>query len=325
MKRYHRLAITTGDRDGIGSEIAAKALSRLRPQKGMQLYLWRSPSMPERELKLIDRQYRRLTVQSWPQALRIPLGDPRVLIDIESHLPPARWVEIMAHAGHSKKIHGLVTAPLSKTEIIQSGFRDNGHTGILKRVTKTKNIYMSFLGKYCCVTLLTGHTSIKKAYEQINPELLENCAELTAKLVKRLPAKNQIKPIAIVGCNPHAGELGVIDKKEMNVYMPVIKKLRQRRIKVEGPLVPDVCFQEQERKKYSYYIASYHDQGLIPFKMLHGSNSGIQLSLGLPFIRTSVDHGTAKDIFGRNKANYGSMEQAIKVAIKLINKKPIVW
>lgn len=325
MNKVFRIAITTGDKDGIGSEVTAKALFRTRPQKGLQLYLWRSPSMAKRELKLIDRQYRRLTVHSWPEALKVPIGDHRTIIDIESHLPPARWVETMAHAGVSKKIDALVTAPLSKTEIVNSGMKDSGHTGILKRATKTKNVFMSFLGKHCSVTLLTGHVSIKKAYEQIDQELLEACVELTAKLLKKHSEKIQIKPIGLVGLSPHAGENGIIDRKEQAVFKPVIKKLRQKRIKITEPLIPDVCFQENERKKYSYYVASYHDQGLIPFKMLHGTETGVQVSLGLPFLRTSVDHGTAKDIFGKNKANSGSMQQALQVAIKILKNKPIAW
>ena len=101
--------------------------------------------------------------------------------------------------------------------------------------------------------------------------------------------------------------------------------MRQKRIRLTEPLVPDVCFQALERRKYSYYIASFHDQGLIPFKMLHGSDSGVQYSLGLPFVRTSVDHGTAKDIFGKNKAKSGSMEQAINVAIRILKNKQLVW
>lgn len=325
MTKYANIAITTGDRDGIGSEVTAKALARLRPQRGITFFLWRSPSMPRRELKLIDRYFKRVTVHSWPDALRATVTNHKTLIDIESLMPPARWVELMGRSALSKSIDALVTAPLSKTEIINSGLKDNGHTGILKRVSKTKNVFMCFSGKEMNVTLLTGHVSIKKAYDQISPELLTEALIATNKMVKCLPARQQKKPIAIVGCNPHAGESGIIDSKEMKVYQPTIKKLKQRKIKLSGPLVPDVCFQESQRKKYSFYLASYHDQGLIPFKMLHGTQSGVQISLGLPFIRTSVDHGTAKDIFGKNKANSGSMENAIYAAIKLIKNKPIVW
>ncbi len=326
MKKLKRIAITTGDSDGIGTEITSKALARVKPTRGVQFYMWRGSSMHRRELKLIDRYFKRITVRSWPEALRAHTVDYyKTIVDIESPLPPCRWVETMAHAGQSGAIDGLVTAPLSKTSIKRAGMRDNGHTGILKRVTKSKEVFMCFLGKDFNVTLLTGHTSIKKAYNQITPELLERCTLLTRDMVHRLPTKKQSKPIGLVACNPHAGEDGLIDLKENEVYRPFIKKMRRRKINLSDPLIPDVCFQSRERKKYSFYIASYHDQGLIPFKMVHGPESGVQYSLGLPFIRTSVDHGTAKDIFGKNKANSGSMEKAIAIAIKLVNNKPIVW
>ncbi len=324
MMKFRRIAITTGDIDGIGSEVTAKALYRIRPQRRTTFIIWRSPSMPRRELRWLDRYFRRVTVHSWAEALRVPVNH-KTLIDIESLIPPARWVEHMAKCGLSRSIDALVTAPLSKTEIINCGMKDNGHTGILKRVTRTKNVHMSFLGKEMNVTLLTGHVSLKKAYEQINQEAIENALGNTQKVLKHLNPRLQKKPIGLVGCNPHAGEEGVIDGKETRIYHKAIKKARQRKIKVEGPLVPDVCFQPKERKKYSFFVASYHDQGLIPFKMLHGTDSGIQLTSGLPFIRTSVDHGTAKDIFGKNKANSGSMEAAIRVALKLVNKKTISW
>ena len=325
MKKLHKVALTTGDQNGIGCEVTAKALNRIRPQKGVQFYLWRSPQTSRRDLKLIDRYFKRTTVRSWPLALQTPVDYYKTIIDIESPLPPAKWVETMAHSGLSKSIDALVTAPLSKTEIVRSGFKDNGHTDILKRVTRQKDVFMCFLGKEFNVVLLTGHSSIKKAYDKIDSDLLSCCIMQTQTLLKNLPSRRRLKPIALVACNPHAGEEGVIDKKELSTYAPVIKKLRSRKFNITAPLVPDVCFQQSEWKKYSFYIASYHDQGLIPFKMTHGVDTGVQYSLGLPFIRTSVDHGTAKDIFGKNKACSGSMENAIKVAIKLLNNKPITW
>lgn len=325
MRKLFRVAITTGDIDGIGSEVTAKALARLRPQRNVQFYLWRSPKTNQKDLKRIDRYFRRVQVTSWPEALAATPDFGKTIIDIESPLPPSRWVETSAKGAFSGSIDALVTAPLSKTSIIKSGMRDNGHTDILKRVTKTKQVFMSFLGKEMNVTLMTGHTSLKKAYDKIDEDLLRTCIEQSMSLTTKLSAKFKKKPLAVVGLNPHAGEEGVIDKKEDDVYKPVIKKFRQKKWAVVGPLVPDVCFQDQERKKYSCYVASYHDQGLIPFKMLHGAHSGIQYSLGLPFIRTSVNHGTAKDIFGKNKADSGSMERAIEIAIKMLNGKNVVW
>lgn len=325
MKNVFRVAITCGDVDGIGAEVTAKALSKLRPQKGIQFYLWRSSHISKRYLNLIDKYFYRTTVKTWPQALRADCDFHKTLIDIESVLPPPKWVEQMAKAGVSKSIDALVTAPLSKTGVIQAGMKDSGHTGILKRVTKTPEIFMTFLGKEFNVVLLTGHTSIKKAYDQITEDRLMTCISLTDKFRPILPLKKRTKPIALVGCNPHAGEEGVIDKKENEIYLPALKLATKKKISIHGPLVPDVCFQNQYWPKSSFYIASYHDQGLIPFKMVHGANSGIQVSLGLPFVRTSVDHGTAKDIFGKHRANETSMKKALEIAIGILKNKPVKW
>ena len=325
MKNVFRVALTTGDIDGIGPEVTTKALCRIRPQKNIQFFLWRSHKFSKSHLRQIDRYFYRTTVKSWAEALKQPLDYHKTIIDIDSSLPPARWVETMAKAGMAKGIDALVTAPLSKTGIQQAGMKDRGHTNILRRVAKTPNIYMTFLGKKFNVVLLTGHVSLKKAYDQIDQERLKECLVTVHQARGLLSKKIQNKPMALVGLNPHAGEDGVIDNRENEIFTPVIKQLKKRKIAIEGPLVPDVCFQERFWSQYSFYVSSYHDQGLIPFKMVHSAISGVQISLGLPFVRTSVDHGTAKDIFGKNKAKEDSMKNAINVAISLLNQKPIKW
>ena len=325
MRKIFRVAITSGDVEGIGPEITAKALCKVRPQENVQFYLWRSSQFGKKYLKIIDRYFKRVTVSHWPEALKVRSDHYKTLIDINSVLPPALWVEKVGRIGLCQGIDALVTAPLSKVGIQNCGLKDAGHTGILKRVTKVPNVYMVFLGKKFNVVLLTGHISIKKAYEQITPSLLENCITLSQGLKNILPASQRLKPLGVVGCNPHSGEEGFIDSKEVEVYKPVIKNSNDKGVLIRGPLVPDVCFKKVHWKKYSFYIAAYHDQGLIPFKMAHKWDSGIQVSLGLPFIRTSVSHGTAVDIFGKNCADEGSMRKALEVALGLLQKKITKW
>jgi len=320
-----RIAITSGDTDGIGPEVTAKALSQIRPRKGVQLCLWRSSFFPNKYLRMIDRRFVRHTVTNWDQARHLATSAPNLLIDVESPLPPPRWVETMGRAGARGEIAGLVTAPLSKEGIFASGIRDKGHTEILKRTTKTPHVFMTFLGKKFNVVLLTGHVSLKKAYAQIEQPLLETCITKTVEATSFLPPARARRPIALVGCNPHAGENGVIDNKENLVYKSAMAKFKRKKVEISGPLVPDVCFRQKFWSQYSFYIASTHDQGLIPFKMIHHDFGGVQLSLGLPFVRTSVDHGTAKDIFNKNRARETSMVNALNVAIKLIESKPIKW
>jgi len=120
-----------------------------------------------------------------------------------------------------------------------------------------------------------------------------------------------------LGLNPHAGDSGLIGSFDDLVLKPILDRLRQEGFLIEGPLVPDVAFLKTNWKKYLAYVACYHDQGLIPFKMIHGFESGVHLTLGLPFIRTSVDHGTAKDLFDLDHADDRSMREAIKAALEL--------
>ena len=162
--------------------------------------------------------------------------------------------------------------------------------------------------------------ALKDVEKKLTETVLKNTFENAQLLVDQLPAKQRKKPMALVGLNPHAGEKGLIGKFESESLKPVLTQIKKKH-SVEGPLVPDAAFFEDNWKKYSTYVCLYHDQGLIPFKMVHGQDSGVHLTLGLPFIRTSVDHGTAKNIFGKNKANPNSMIEAVDWAIKLAKRK----
>jgi len=141
--------------------------------------------------------------------------------------------------------------------------------------------------------------------------------ESANKLRLQLPVAQQKKPIAVLGLNPHAGEDSLIGTEERDIISRALTEALKAKIPVAGPLVPDAAFFEENWKKYSVYLAMYHDQGLIPFKTVHGQKSGVHISLGLPFVRTSVDHGTAKDIFGKYKAIANSMLDAVQACIKL--------
>ncbi len=316
-KKILRIAITTGDSDGIGTEITAKALAKIGPSPGVFFYLWRSPKTPRSHLAMIDRKFKRLTVSDWPEALRAQVSSSKQLVDICSHLPPPVWVETSAQASYFGHIDGMVTAPLSKTAIIAAGMKDIGHTDILARVCKEKHLYQAFVGEKFHVLLLSAHVPIEDLLKDIKTENLERAIGAAEQLRKWLPKKTQRRPLAILGLNPHAGEDGLIGSQEQSIHKPLIKKLAAGGMNIVGPLVPDAAFFRGNWDKYSVYVANYHDQGLIPFKMIHGQDSGLHITMGLPFVRTSVDHGTAKNIFGRNKANPASMKLALEWAIQL--------
>ncbi len=317
MKSEVKIAITTGDQDGIGPEVTAKALAKIGPKKGVVFYLWRSPAFPKKYLAAIDKKFYRKTVYSWPEAFRLETLSHRYIVDICSSAPPPRWVETCAEAGKEGHIDALVTAPLSKTLILSSGMKDIGHTEIFSRVCKEKDLFMAFWGEKFNVLLVTGHVPLHKASSHLSPALLEKALRASHQLAIRMSGKTKYKPtIGLVGLNPHAGETGLLGDEERDIFMPVINRLKAH-MNIEGPLVPDAAFLEVHWKKYDIYVAPYHDQGLIPFKMAHAHKDGCHLTMGLPFIRTSVEHGTAKDIFGKNKADSSSMQVALLRAILL--------
>lgn len=317
MKKPIRIAITTGDPDGIGTEITAKALAKLKPQPGVSFFLWRSPRCTPRDLTRIDRVFKRITVNSWPEALKVQPSSHKEIIDINSNLPAAIWVETSAQASHYGHIDGMVTAPLSKTAIKAAGLSDLGHTGILKRVSKAREVYMGFIGEKFNVLLATGHLPIDEVTQTLTEARLDKALRAADQLRLVLDKKASLRPIALLGLNPHAGEEGLIGATESKVHAKALASAEERGQKVEGPLVPDAAFFPKNWNKYSVFVANYHDQGLIPFKMIHGQESGVHVTMGLPFVRTSVDHGTAKDIFGKDKADPSSMYEALEWAIKL--------
>ncbi|HEX4923180.1 MAG TPA: 4-hydroxythreonine-4-phosphate dehydrogenase PdxA [Bdellovibrionales bacterium] len=319
MNRLIKIAITTGDPDGIGFEVVSKALARVKPKTDIQLYLWRAPSASKKDLRRIDSTFRRRTVSSWPEALKESVSGNKDLVDISSNLSPAHWVEISAQAAKLGHIDGIATAPLSKTAIQAAGMKDIGHTDILKRVAKANDLFMTFVGKKFSVVLATGHISLDRVAGHLDEKCLEGAIRAAQELKSLLPSKDK-RGVAVLGLNPHAGEEGIIGKHEQEVHNRVVERLKGSKIPVEGPLVPDAAFSEENWEKYAVFVANYHDQGLIPYKLIH-KRQGVHMTMGLPFVRTSVDHGTAKDIFGKDKADYHSMLEALKWAVDMCRAK----
>jgi 4-hydroxythreonine-4-phosphate dehydrogenase len=314
-----KIIITTGDLDGIGLEVSVKALSRLGPQAKTCFILWRGPKISPRLKSQLGRRFKVTTATSLAEALTLKKVSPKDLIEIVSSTSPALWVEESARACYEKRADALVTAPLSKPEIFRAGLKDIGHTEILKRVTGKKTAVMSFWGKHFRVLLATGHLPLSQVEEKLSPATLDKVLALALQARAKLPAALSRKPVGVLGLNPHAGDKGLIGDFEEKTLIPWIEKQRSAGLGLEGPLVPDAAFHQSSWSKYSFYIALYHDQGLIPFKALHGF-SGVHVTLGLPLVRSSVDHGTAKDLFGKNKADPSSMIDAVKWALQLTRR-----
>jgi 4-hydroxythreonine-4-phosphate dehydrogenase len=307
-----KILITSGDPDGVGWEVTAKALNRLGPQSGVQFICFRSSVRSRSEIK-IRPPFTSPTVGSLNEALSRKF-DTKTVVVIESTQPAALWVEQSAKACLNGLAHAMVTAPLSKTSILAAGLNDIGHTEILSRLSGVNDLFMGFLGSKFNVLLATGHSPLKEAVTEFDIERLRKAVAAAKRMRSLLASTRARKPMALVGLNPHAGEEGIIGREEQWMRSLAGKDL-------QGPLVPDAAFLAANWKRYSVYICPYHDQGLIPFKMVHGFGGGVHLTLGLPFVRTSVDHGTAKELFGKNRANPGSMQDALKMALRLAKEK----
>ncbi len=307
-----KILLTSGDPNGIGLEVTAKALEKLGPQKGTQFFLFRSPKSELKQLKRIDKKFKRMVCYSLEEALKHGSNKSNVIYDIESPNSAPRWVELAAIACHKKLASGMVTAPLSKTLIQKEGYVAKGHTEILQKVAGVKDVHMVFIGKEFNVLLATGHLALKNVPSAVTKEVLELALNQALKLRKILKKPLQKLPVALVGLNPHAGEDGLLGHEEIDIFQPLVNKITE----VKGPLPPDAAFSKRNWSKYSVFVCPYHDQGLIPFKMIHGTE-GFHLTFGLTFVRTSVDHGTAFDIYGLNKADGSSMQDAIKACMNM--------
>ena len=311
------LILTTGDSCGVGVEVTAKSLlqaSNAFLRKWPLIIIRKHPDLlsPE-ERRVHELQMRRLKKRlqvktlTWSSTASFPDIDFKEnrIAEVLSLADAPFWVEWAARECQHRRAGALITAPLSKQLISSCGMVDIGHTDILKRVTKTKNVYMSFLGSDFSVVLLTGHIPLGQVSQAVRPQELHS-------LIRLLLSHGFLKkrPAALLGLNPHAGDGGLIGREELTWLNSFAASKKKYLI---GPMAPDSAFSKDVWKKISIYIALYHDQGLIPFKLQHGFR-GCHFSLGLPIIRTSVDHGTAFDIFSKDKADPSSMLSALSWA-----------
>lgn len=215
----------------------------------------------------------------------------------------------------------LVTAPINKAAVREAGFSGfQGHTEYLAARTGTKKFAMMFVGKDLKVVPVTRHVPLKRVPDILNPEIIYDTIILTYKYLKEY-FRIKSPRIAICGLNPHAGEGGAFGDEEKRLIIPAVKRAGKVLKDVRGPIPSDAVFYDALRKRYDAVVAMYHDQGLAPFKMLYFT-TGVNLTLGLPFVRTSPDHGTAFNIAGKGIADPSSMIEAILLACRLKRCSP---
>ncbi len=218
----------------------------------------------------------------------------------------------------AREVDAIVTAPLNKAAMNQAGFSYAGHTELLAERTNTPNVKMLLVGPKLRVIHVSTHISLQEAIRRVTKERVSEAITLADESCRALGVAHP--RIAVAGLNPHAGEGGLFGDEEEREVVPAIEAARERGLDVSDPQPPDTVFLRAVNGAYDVVVAMYHDQGHIPMKLL-AFDSGVNVSIGLPIIRTSVDHGTAFDIAGTGTAREESLLAAIEVAIQMVRAR----
>ena len=322
------IAVAVGDIGGIGPEVALKALATELKVDGPRYLLLGDENYLAtlRERLGLNLDWQRFTGRTAQGRLflhsfvDIPVSQDLVAGSSEAARAALAWLRQGAELCLRGEADALVTAPVNKESIIRSGEKDFvGQTEFLSAIARTERTAMMLLGsddrgRWLRVVLATTHVPIARLPQCLTREKVELAIDLAAKACQDLGLSSA--RIAVCGLNPHAGEHGTIGAEEMTTILPAVEALRNRGFDVVGPLAADALFYYAFRGHYDVVIAMYHDQGLVPLKMI-GFENGVNWTVGLPFIRTSPDHGTGYDIAGKGIANPSSMISAMHLAGKL--------
>lgn len=309
-----RVGLSLGEPAGIGPEIALKALAGPRPAAELSLYGSRAALRASAE---------RLGVEL-PE---LPLVDP-----VPGDAPPAgsssaaggrsaaEAVLAAARDALAGRLDAIVTAPLSKASLRAAGYPWPGHTELLAEAAGVEDVAMMFVGGGLRVALLTIHRSLRSVPAALDGEGVKRVLRLVHRELPRFGSER--RRLALCGLNPHAGEGGLFGDEETRLLEPAVAALRQEGLDVFGPAAADTLFVRARQGEFDAVVACYHDQGLIPVK-LAAFGQAVNVTLGLPFVRTSVDHGTAFDIAGSGRADPGSLKAALQLAVELARRAPL--
>ncbi len=323
------IGITAGDPNGIGPEVALKAALQPQPDH-RRLILIGHRSVWQRTAKQLHRKCP-------PEILTLARPLPRCSTWDPDMAPPPRhspgkvradaaraaygYILAATAAAQNGRIDAMVTAPICKEGFQLAEINTPGHTELLARLTGTRRYAMMLFGDKLRVVLATRHLPLRKVAKALTPDAVFEAIEMLALALPWMGFKRA--RIGVCGLNPHAGDGGALGTEEKTVITPAIAKARRKKWDVTGPVPADTIFHQHLTGVYDAVVAMYHDQGLAPMKML-SFDSGVNLTLGLPIVRTSPDHGTAFNLAGQNKANPGSMRAAIDWAATLA-ARPNPW
>lgn len=311
-----KVLLTLGDPNSISPEVCVKSLAKLTPEQLNRFTVIGESSSIELYFPPALRgsvNFETIDPSASGIGFHLSPGTPDPAAGAMSFLFLRRAVELLKSGSASY----LVTAPVSKSLIVRSGLpgTDNfrGHTDYLAESFGISSYSMMFHSPDLKVILATIHTPLKNVPAELSADKIDNALK-NALLYYYMMRETDFR-IAVCGLNPHAGESGLLGGEDSEIIAPVVESYRALGYSIDGPLPADTVFFHAYRGKYDMVIAMYHDQGLAPFKMLHFID-GVNITLGLPFLRTSPDHGTAFDIAGQNIADESSMDKAIDFIFK---------
>lgn len=313
------LGITLGDPAGIGPEIAVKAVYGVRWPAHVRLVLIGSAALIRDERR---RQKRTERADSAVSVFDPTPGRCHAIVpgrcSVRGAQLAVRWIEAGVQGCLAGALDGLVTGPINKEGLLRAGVAFPGHTELLAARTGTRRFGMLLVGGPLRVILATRHVALAQVSKRLSAAAIVEAAGLMAEALPWLGVRQGT--IGVCALNPHGGDGGALGDEERRVIAPALRTLRRQGVRVEGPVPADVIFHQAVEGRYAAVLAMYHDQGLAPLKML-AFESGVNITLGLPILRTSPDHGTAYDIAGRGIANPASLVAAIRLAAGLAGRR----
>jgi 4-hydroxythreonine-4-phosphate dehydrogenase len=306
------LALTIGDPAGIGPEVVLRALaSPDRPRAPVRVY---GP------VAVLRERAARFGLGDPPQTavetVDVPLAEPIALGVVSASGGRAAAESVLRAAADARvgRVRALVTAPLNKESLAAAGYAWPGHTEMLAEAAGVSDMAMMFVGGGLRVALLTIHLPLRAVADALTRDEVVRIVRLVHRELPRFRAAG--RRVALCALNPHAGEGGRFGHEEQSVLAPAARQLREEGLDVHGPLPADSLFARAARGEFDAVVAAYHDQGLIPVKLL-AFGRAVNVTLGLPFVRTSVDHGTGFDIVEKGVADPGSLVEAMRLAVDL--------
>jgi len=312
-----RLALTLGDPAGIGPEIVAASIAALDSDAVRRITIYGHAAVLDRGARAMGVRLPDLTVRG--AAVVSTPGQP----DDASGAAQVAWLEEAIAAARRGEVDALVTAPISKTWARRAGLAFPGHTELLAERFGARDVAMMFAGPRLRVVLATVHVPLAQVSATLDADRIVTVTRLLARALIRDHGITAPR-LGVVGLNPHAGEGGLLGDEERDVIAPAIARASDELgLEIDGPLVPDAAFRDAANGRWDGLVAMYHDQALIPVKLVD-FEAAVNVTLGLPIVRTSPDHGTAYDLAGTGKARWGSFAAALKLAFEILDRRKAI-